>query len=114
MIYEHELHGVGHGSYTPFAESSAISLGNGDQIMKVNQLIGDEDTAGEVQIKFKTRFYPNETERTYPSTGAYSLASAPTSVRFSGRQIRIRVEATGNEDWRVGVMRINAEAGGRR
>jgi len=114
IIYEHELHGVGHGSYTPFAESSAISLGNGDQIMKVNQLIGDEDTAGEVQVKFKTRFYPNETERTYPSTGAYSLASAPTSVRFSGRQIRIRVEATGNEDWRVGVMRINAEAGGRR
>jgi hypothetical protein len=114
MIYEHELHGVGHGSYTPFAESSAISLGNGDQIMKVNQLIGDEDTAGEVQVQFKTRFYLNETERTYPSTGAYSLASAPTSVRFSGRQIRIRIEATGNEDWRVGVMRINAEAGGRR
>jgi hypothetical protein len=114
IIYDHELHGVGHGVYTPFAESSAISLGNGDQVMKVNQLIGDEGSIGEVQVKFKTRFHPNDTERTYPATGAYSLTNMPTSVRFTGRQVRVRIEATGNEDFRVGVMRINAEAGGRR
>ena len=113
-IYDHELHGVGHGDYTPFAESSSISLGGGDQVMKVNQLIGDEGSLGEVQVKFKTRFHPNDTERTYPSTGAYSLTNMPTSVRFTGRQVRIRIEATGNEDFRVGVMRINAETGGRR
>jgi hypothetical protein len=82
--------------------------------MKVTQLIGDEATAGEVQVKFKTRFHPNDTERTYPSSGAYDLTNIPTSVRFTGRQVRIRVEATGNEDWRVGTMRINAEAGGKR
>ena len=110
VIYEHELHGVNHGSYTPYAETGPISLGNGDTIMKVNQLIPDEETQGEVQVKFKTRFHPNDTEREY---GAYSMSN-PTSVRFSGRQIRMRVEATGNEDWRVGVMRINAEPGGRR
>lgn len=114
-IYEHELHGVAHGTYTPYAESSAISIGNGDQVMKVNQLIGDEDTAGEVQIQFKTRFHPNDTERTYPSSSTYyNLTNMPTSVRFTGRQVRLRVEATGKEDWRVGVMRINVEAGGRR
>lgn len=110
IIYEHELHGVSHGSYTPYAETGPISLGNGDSIMKVNKLIPDEETQGEVQVKFKTRFHPNDTEREY---GAYTMAN-PTSVRFSGRQIRMRVEATGNEDWRVGVMRINAEPGGSR
>lgn len=110
VIYEHELHGVGHGSYTPFAETGPISLGNGDAIMRVNQLIPDEETQGEVQVKFKTRFHPNDTEREY---GAYTMSN-PTSVRFSGRQIRMRVEATGNQDWRVGIMRINAEAGGKR
>ena len=115
IIYDHELHGVGHGSYTPFAESSSISLGNGDTVMKVNQLIADEDTAGEVQVQFKTRFHPNDTERTYPSSSTYyDLTNMPTSVRFTGRQVRIRVESTGSEDWRVGVMRINAESGGRR
>lgn len=109
-IYEHEIHGIGHGSYTPYAETGPISLGNGDSIMKVNQLIPDEDTQGEVQVKFKTRFHPNDTEREY---GAFTMSN-PTSVRFSGRQVRMRVEATGNEDFRVGTMRINAEAGGRR
>jgi len=110
VIYEHEIHGIGHGSYTPYAESGPISLGNGDTVMKVNQLIPDEETQGEVNVSFKTRFHPNDTERTY---GPYSTSN-PTSLRFTGRQVRLRVEATGNQDWRVGVMRINAEAGGRR
>ena len=110
VIYEHEIHGIGHGSFTPYAESGPISLGNGDTVMKVNQLIPDEETQGEVNVSFKTRFHPNDTERTY---GPYSTSN-PTSLRFTGRQVRLRVEATGNQDWRVGVMRINAEAGGRR
>lgn len=113
-IYEHELHGVAHGDLTPFVESAPISIGNGDTVMKVNQLIGDEKTAGEVQVKFKTRFHPNDTERSYPTSGAYDLTQMPTSVRFTGRQIRMRIEATGNKDFRVGTMRINAEAGGKR
>lgn len=110
VIYEHEIHGIGHGEYTPYAESGPISLGNGDTVMKVNQLIPDEDTQGEVNVSFKTRFHPNDTERTY---GPYDTSN-PTSLRFTGRQVRIRVEATGNQDFRVGTMRINAEAGGRR
>jgi hypothetical protein len=115
VLYEHELHNIAHGTLTPYAESSAISLGNGDTVMKVNQLIGDESTAGEVQVQFKTRFHPNDTERTYPSSSTYyDLTNIPTSVRFTGRQVRLRVEATGNEDFRVGTMRINAEAGGKR
>ena len=114
-VYEHELHGVGHGTSVPYAESSTIALGNGDAVMKVNQLIGDEDAAGEVKVQFKTRFHPNDTERVYPTSSTYyDLTTIPTSVRFTGRQVRIRVEATGNEDFRVGTFRINAEAGGRR
>lgn len=110
VMYEHELHGVAHGGQVPFAETSAISIGNGDQVMKVNQLIPDEEDQGEVAVSFKTRFYPNDTERTY---GTYTLG-APTSVRFTGRQIRMRIESVSNADWRVGIMRINVEAGGRR
>jgi hypothetical protein len=115
VMYDQEMHGVAHGSYTPYAESGPISLGNGDTVMKVNQLIGDEATIGEVQVQFKTRFHPNDVSRTYPSTTTYySLTNMPTSVRFTGRQVRLRVEATGSDDWRVGTMRVNAESGGRR
>lgn len=108
--YEHEVLNASHGTLTPFAESGPISLGNGDSVMKVNELIPDESTQGLVQVKFKTRFYPNDVEREY---GPFQTSN-PTSLRFTGRQVRIRVEATGNEDFRVGTMRINATAGGKR
>ena len=35
-------------------------------------------------------------------------------VRFSGRQIRIRVEGNKLADWSSGIMRIEADAGGER
>jgi hypothetical protein len=108
-LFNHE-YGFNHGSLTPFAESGSISLGNGDQIMKVTNLIPDELTQGDVKVTFKTRFHPNDTERTY---GSYTMAN-PTPVRFSGRQIRIRIESNILADWRTGVMRIEATAGGKR
>ena len=110
-LYDHELNAaLGHGSYTPFAETGPISLGNGDGVMRVNNLIPDERNQGDVEVTFKTRFHPNDTERTY---GPYSMAN-PTSVRFTGRQIRMRVESAKNVCWRTGVMRIEATPGGRR
>ena len=108
-LYNHE-YGFNHGSSTPFAESGSISLGNGDQIMKVTNLIPDELTQGDVKVTFKTRFNPNDTERTY---GSYTMAN-PTPVRFSGRQIRMRIESNRLSDWRAGVMRIEAKPGGGR
>ena len=94
-----------------FAESGPFSMGSGDRIMQVTYLIPDEKTQGDVNIKFKSRFYPNATESTH---GPYTPAN-PTAVRFSGRQIRMRVEGdTPYAAWRVGTMRIDAKAGGRR
>ena len=58
----------------------------------------------------KTRFYPNGVERDY---GPYTM-STPTSLRFTGRQMRMRVSAVELGDWRVGVNRLDVVAGGRR
>jgi hypothetical protein len=108
-LYNHE-YGFSHGTSTPFAESGSISLGNGDQIMKVTKLIPDELTQGDVKVTFKSRFHPNDTEYTH---GSYSMAN-PTSVRFSGRQVRMRVESNKLANWRSGVMRLEVSgAGGR-
>ena len=38
----------------------------------------------------------------------------PTSVRFQGRQVRMKVETSQNSDWRVGIMRLEARQGSRR
>jgi len=109
IVYNHET-GLDHGIYTPYAETAPISIGAGDGIMKVNSLIPDAEDSGDVQVYFKTRFHPQDEERTY---GAYTLDN-PTSVRFSGRQIRMRVESARPSDWRVGTMRVEATQGGRR
>ena len=108
-IYDHEV-GYNYDGATRFAETGPISIGAGDQIAKVTKVISDEKTQGDVNLTFKTRFHPNDTERTY---GPYDPAN-PTSVRFSGRQFRMRVEGQEPTKWRVGTMRVDAVSGGRR
>jgi len=108
-LYEHEL-GWAHEGYDVYIESGPISIGSGDQVAVVTELIPDEETQGNVEATFKTRFYPNDVERTY---GAYVLSN-PSSVRFTGRQIRMRLTGTANDSWRAGRMRLDVAAGGRR
>ena len=108
-IYEHEV-GLEYDNLTPFAESGPFRIGTGDQVMAVTEMLPDEKTQGDVNATFKTRFYPNDTERSY---GPYTMSN-PTSVRFTGRQVRMRVEGVNYSDWRVGINRLDVIAGGRR
>jgi len=108
-VYYHER-GLSHGSTEPYAETGPILSGAGDRVIKANNLIPDEKTQGDVTITFKTRFYPNDTERSY---GPYTMAN-PTSVRFTGRQLRMRINGSDLKDWRVGDIRLNVSEGGNR
>ena len=109
-MYDHEV-GLSYSSQDVFAETGPVSIGVGDNIMQVTDLIPDEKTQGQVDLTFKSRLYPNGSESTH---GPYSTAN-PTSVRFSGRQVRMRVEATDPKTaFRVGTMRIEAKPGGKR
>ena len=108
-IYEHEV-GFDYDSATVFAESGPIEIGTGDRLMVAKSLIPDEKTQGDVIAKFKTRLYPNATESTH---GPYTMAN-PTSVRFTGRQVEMRVEGNRGADWRVGTMRLDVAQGSRR
>jgi hypothetical protein len=38
----------------------------------------------------------------------------PTSVRFTGRQLRMRIEGVNLADWRVGTMRVEVSGRGKR
>ena len=109
FIYDHEV-GLNYSDALPYAESGPFQIGNGDQILYINEMIPDERNQGSVSATFKTRYYPTSEEATY---GPYSLTQ-PTSVRFNGRQIKMRVTTTTPSDWRVGVQRLNAIPGGRR
>lgn len=94
----------------PYAESGPVQIGTGDNVMAATDFIPDEKTQGDATVTFKTRFYPNDTERSY---GPYSMAN-PTNVRFTGRQVAMRVTGDLNTDWRWGIPRLDAVQGGRR
>jgi hypothetical protein len=108
-LYDHEV-GINFDGATTFAETGPMSVGNGDNITKITKLLPDEKTQGDVSVTFKTRFYPNEADATH---GPFTPDN-PTSVRFSGRQFRMRVEGERLADWRVGTMRVDAVSGGTR
>lgn len=108
-VYDHES-GLAHGGVEPYAETGPIKLGAGEQVAVATNLIPDERTQGDVVAYFKTRFYPNAAESTH---GPYTMSN-PTSVRFTGRQIRMRVQGSDVADWRVGTMRLDLRGGSRR
>jgi hypothetical protein len=108
-IYEHEV-GFAYDSASLYAESGPVQLGNGDNIMSVRQVVPDEQTLGEAVVSFKTRNYPTGTQSTF---GPYTAAN-PTSVRFSGRQVNVKVTGNTLADWRIGVMRLEAIPAGKR
>ncbi len=108
-ILNHEV-GFNYDNETVFCETGAIVVGNGDEILRITEVIPDEKTQGDVNLKFKSKFLPNDTERIF---GPFNPTN-PTSVRFSGRQIKMRVEGNQTVDWRVGIMRLDIKAGGRR
>lgn len=112
IVYEHETGWSYEGADAPSAEGGPIQLGAGDSVAHALRLIGDESAAGSVQVSFLTRFYPNGEETTY---GPYTLtANPPTDVRFTAREIDLRIEGVTPTDWRFGVPRLDLKAGGRR
>ena len=108
-IYDHET-GYNYDSGAVYAESGPSMIGAGDKLAVVTRVIPDELTLGDVSVTFKSRLYPTSTETTH---GPYSAAE-PTSVRFTGRQVRMRVEGQELGAWRVGAFRAEIVEGSKR
>ncbi len=108
-VYEHEV-GVGYDGSIPYARTGPIEFGDGDRLMVAKQLIADENTQGSVGVQFITKFAPNGSE----TTKTYTIDSIYTPVRFTGRQVEMKVTGDSLTDWRVGVMRLDAVPGGQR
>lgn len=109
-LYEHEVGHAYDSDSVVFAETGPLQIGSGDNLMVARKLIPDEQTAGDVTATFKTRFYPNAEETSH---GPFNMAN-PTSVRFQGRQVQMRVTGDQQTGWRVGNMRLDVVQGGAR
>jgi|TARA_B100000287_G_scaffold435018_1_gene501439 hypothetical protein len=109
VVFNHEQ-GLNYDSGSVFCETGPVSIGNGDNVMYVTSVIPDEKTQGDVNMTFKTRLHPNGSESTF---GPF-VPSNPTDARFSGRQVRMKVEGVKAAKWRVGTMRLETRVGGTR
>lgn len=109
-MMQHET-GLLHDARLPFAESGPQELGDGDVVMRIQEILPDEKTLGDVSATFFSAYGPTDSEKT---RGPYILGSSPRSVRFGARQIRVRVQEIRNTSWRVGNFRFGILPGGHR
>ncbi len=108
-IYDHET-GAAHGGATPSLQSGPIEMGNGDRVMRVQRIVPDDETLGDVRAYLYTSFYPDQSETL---NGPYTLSN-PTPIRLTARQIRLRLDEVNATSWRVGVIRLGIVLAGRR
>lgn len=112
-LYTHEstFDRDGYTGDVPSLESGPIQVGDaGDQVFMMRELVPDEKTQGDVRMYLYAGNYPQSTEATY---GPFT-AALPTNVRITARQMRVRFEQVNAVDWRIGQVRFDAVAGGRR
>lgn len=113
-VYRHEIENAGHGGQQPYAETGPITIGEGDGVIKATQVLTDSIPANRVTLEFMTRFQPQGDEITF---GPYEVLPQ-TDVRFTGRQMRMKVnvidDPSGAKDVRIGDMRVLVGGGGRR
>jgi len=135
-LYAHET-GQSRGGQVAYVESGPLELGDGDQVVRVQSLIPDEVTSGDVTAQFFSSYQPEQGET---ASAIYQL-TAKTDVRATGRQHRLRLAENnistgitadqmiitadqmtwtadtgpaGGVDWRVGRFRAGVIPGGKR
>lgn len=108
-IFDHET-GDDRGDDAVFLESGPMQIGEGDNVVRVQRIIPDDKTLGDVQAQMYTSFFPDEAEVLH---GPFTLKKQ-TSVRFTARQLRLRLEEVIETAWRVGVVRLGVIVGGKR
>ena len=113
-VWRHEMENAGFNGAQAWAETGPISLGSGDNVINATQVLTDSGPLGRIELEFKTRFQPQGEEITF---GPYAV-QPQTDVRFTGRQMRMRVnvvnDSSGSHDVRIGDMRVLMGSGGRR
>ncbi len=113
-LYEHENGWTDAGVSrvgSVWAETSVLNMSDQSGIFDINQALVARDDAYSVQnyaISILSSFAPDQVETTY---GPYTpRADGYTDVRATGRDIRMRIEATQDGYWSLGEIRLDVTA----
>jgi hypothetical protein len=99
-----------------YAESGAITLGEGDQRVNVTQVVPDyvSPVANMLGYSFDVTEQPMDTTNAY-NTGLYTVVhDGLMDVRFSGRSVQMRVEALIDNEFTIGRPRLLMKPAGMR
>jgi hypothetical protein len=99
-----------------YAETGAIVISEGDNRFHAKQLVLDATTSADNQIgyRFAVREQPNDAASEF-DTGLYSFShDGLMDIRFSGRSVRMRMEALVDGPFAIGRPRLEMRKGGRR
>jgi hypothetical protein len=96
-----------------YAETGALNIQSGNSLSHLKQAITDNGYAYDsTQITVFSSMTPQGTEYTY---GPYSPRSdGYTDMRVTGRDFRLKIEATEDAPWSIGETRIDFQGGGGR
>lgn len=108
-IYDHEV-GTSWGGAMPTIESGPMQVGEGDSVMRLQRIVPDDKTQGDVNATIYASLFPDLSET---ANGPYTLSS-PTSIRVTARQVRLKLTTVASAAWRVGIVRLGAVLSGRR
>jgi hypothetical protein len=98
-----------------YAETGAITAGEADKRLHVTQLVLDADPPeGRLGYRFFSREQPQDVASEFQAGLYTEIHGGLMDVRFSGRSIRMRMEALTDGPFAVGRPRLEVKAGGRR
>ena len=115
-VYEHEIGWTDDGATrvgNVYAVSGPIELGQGDRFAVVDRIIPDDYTTLP-SIK-ATIGIKNTPEGTYADTEySFDESDGYVDVRLTARQMRVKIEATRDDGFKFGTIRMNLKQGSRR
>lgn len=111
-LYEHESEfgadGAAVARYIEFAPLEIAVDGQpaGEMVSHISRVILDATRSETFEVTLKARDYPDGPEET---AGAYEIAVGAKyqDVRISGRQQRLRLDASTSTFWRLGIIRVD-------
>ena len=116
VVYSHEFGVTADGTTRVgdvYATSGAIELGQGDRFAVVDRIITD-DYANLPSVK-ATIGVKNTPEGAYTDTEyTFNESDGYIDVRLTARQLRFKLEATRDADFKFGTIRMNLKQGSRR
>lgn len=117
-IFEHETNSLATseniGNAFPFVQSGPIEIAQGDRLAQVNKIIPDSEssTVPSISISFKGKQTPLGSEEDFGTVNFNS--SGYEDARFSARQISMKITGDTDQDFKIGDIRLDITARGKR